>query len=80
MPNELKPCPFCGNMPYQHPETKRIWCDTYGCVGTDILATNTDKWNSRPTEDALQARIAELEKEVEMLKRAKCQPYTYRNT
>ena len=61
MPNELKPCPFCGNMPYQHPETKRIWCDTNGCIGTAILAINTDEWNIRHIENALQARIDELE-------------------
>lgn len=73
MPNELKACPYCNgeyvNSPdghYVHPFND---CDDRG----RILQVGDIVWfNHRPLEDALQKRIAELEKEVERLKRAKC--------
>ena len=56
--SELKPCPFCGAMPTKL--NSRYTCSTFGCA----LQENTvsaKEWNTRPIEDALNARIAELE-------------------
>lgn len=54
MSEALKPCPFCGG-----PEIPpaQIYCDT---CKTNIAGLG-DHWNTRPIEDALRARIAELE-------------------
>ena len=66
--SELKPCPFCGgeaqvNTWTMHGITEsRCFCSNSDCpnsVRTVALAT----WNARPIEDALTARIAELEAE-----------------
>ena len=46
--SELKPCPFHN-------------CLTCGCY--DTLYMRDKDWNTRPIEDALKARIAELEAE-----------------
>ena len=56
--SELKPCPLCGAMP----EKLRTgyMCSTLGCA----LQENTvsaKEWNTRPIEDALTSRIANLE-------------------
>ena len=48
--NELKNCPFHN-------------CLTCGCY--DCVDIPDKQWNTRPIEDALQARIDELEKETE---------------
>jgi len=61
---ELKPCPFCGS--------KNTTLDYFeiSCpqeLGTLVLCgdcgsySTVDRWNTRPIEDALNARIAELE-------------------
>jgi hypothetical protein len=70
--NEIKPCPFCKHfagfsviLPYEE-DPGRVACMFCGAE------TPFDIWNARPIEDALQARIAELEAEVEELK-----PYKY---
>ena len=70
--SELKPCPFCGNEPTVTNEfddevlfygcTKDIDCPLY-----DAPFVNLENWNTRPIEDALNARIAELESLVEQL-------------
>ena len=63
--NELKACPFCGgeqkpdvegdgNVPYE-------FCMSKICCSCG--ATVNRGWNTRPIEDALTARIAELEAE-----------------
>ena len=64
--SELKPCPFCGGEPTSSNEfddevlfygcTKDIDCPMY-----DAPFVNLENWNTRPIEDALNARIAELE-------------------
>ena len=66
--SEMKPCPFCGNEPTVTNEfddevlfygcTKDIDCPLY-----DAPFVNLENWNNRPIEDALTARIAELEAE-----------------
>ena len=77
--SELKPCPFCGGVAQVNTWTmhgiteSRCFCPNSDCpnsVRTVALAT----WNTRPIEDALNARIAELESELkitdELLKEA----------
>ncbi len=59
--NELKPCPFCG----KEPATRANFAI---CINDDCEQSiywsglDFDSWNTRPTEDALNARIAELER------------------
>ena len=68
--SELKPCPFCGGVAQVNTWTmhgiteSRCFCPNSDCpnsVRTVALAT----WNTRPIEDALNARIAELEYQLE---------------
>ena len=78
MTDELKPCPFCGGGgagyidDVQYPDTphERVWyavtcgkCDANGAwdLGKSGAA---EKWNTRAVEDALRARIAELEAQL----------------
>lgn len=70
MSEELKPCPFCGS----HATIRQnfhgfyVECDNIDCraVGSwDLGASGAiEKWNTRPLEDALRARVAELEAEL----------------
>ena len=61
--SELKPCPFCGKKPNpnwtdeSYIECTNRKCSVYG------YGMSTGDWNTRPIEDALNARIAELEAE-----------------
>ena len=81
--NGLKPCPFCGKQPeikigYIH-DSEWFWVqcvaseDEEGCanvmseMGDDYTVAVLD-WNTRPIEDALNARIEELEAENKQLK------------
>ena len=65
--SELKPCPFCG----EEPATRAGFAI---CINDDCEQSNywsgldIDDWNTRPIEDALNARIAELEAELTELK------------
>ena len=80
MSEELKPCPFCGGMPKVNDWTlkgitdKRCFCDNEKCPVYLSKTIAIDDWNTRPIEDALNARIAELEAELkitdELLKEA----------
>jgi hypothetical protein len=69
MSEELKPCPFCGGMPKVNDWTlkgitdKRCFCDNEKCPVYLSKTIAIDNWNTRPIEDALNARIAELEEE-----------------
>ena len=62
---KLKPCPFCGG---RHIETAEnldlVYC--FDC-GAEMHTDLGGSWNNRPIEDALNARIAELEAENERL-------------
>lgn len=77
--NELKPCPYCGThiVAHEHDgiynwvECQNVDCQASGNVvmilgrvevGEAIAAK---KWNTRPIEDALRARIAELEAAID---------------
>jgi len=68
--SELKPCPFCGSPAYSYHDNcidfAGVKCDLGGCVCADILITENN-WNTRPIEDALQSRIAELEGKIDQL-------------
>jgi hypothetical protein len=65
---ELRPCPFCGSLAesalYQDdrwiecPRCQQGISGDADCITAEALI---DIWNTRPIEDALQARIAELE-------------------
>lgn len=59
--SELKPCPFCGG----EAELCYSEVDTF-CRKCNVMQ-ETELWNTRPIEDALRLRIAELEALVERL-------------
>ena len=79
MSEELKPCPFCGGMPKVNDWTlkgitdKRCFCDNEKCPVYLSKTIAIDDWNTRPIEDALNARIAELEAESDQLTARLCQ-------
>ena len=63
--SELKPCPFCGK--------KAARQGNFGiCVNDDCEMSDywsgLEEWNTRPIEDALTARIVQLEAELAALK------------
>lgn len=73
---ESKRCPFCGK---EQSENNFFSCDGYpqacGCWEETQTGEEAEQvWNTRPIEDALNARIAELEAELkitdELLKEA----------
>ena len=56
--NTLKPCPFCGGTKICTEKSINLnYCDNCSAE------SNVEHWNNRPIEDALNARIAELEKD-----------------
>ena len=59
--SELKPCPFCGG----EAELCYSEVDTF-CRKCNVMQ-ETELWNTRPIEDALRLRIAELEALVDEL-------------
>jgi NMD protein affecting ribosome stability and mRNA decay len=60
--SELKPCPFCGGEDIRtEPGINLNYCDKCSAEA------NIEHWNTRPIEDALNKRIAELEAEIERL-------------
>ena len=61
MSEELRPCPFCGAMPDKL--RTGYMCSTLGCALQENTVSEKE-WNTRPIEDALNARIAELEKDL----------------
>lgn len=52
MSEELKPCPFCAGT--------RIDDNDAGCVTCGAFADSIEAWNTRPIEDALNAKIDTL--------------------
>lgn len=61
--SELKLCPFCGNEPQEITLNGK---PLVVCWGRDCVH-DPKRWNTRPIEDALTTRIAELEAESERL-------------
>ena len=70
---ELKPCPFCGTLPqanawiFRGISETRYFCPNQECP-LSVRTVTLEEWNTRPIEDALKARIVELEKLVDELK------------
>ena len=69
--SELKPCPFCGSsnttLDYYEISCPQELGTIVVCNDCGASAKSIDDWNTRPIEDALNARIAELEAENERL-------------
>ncbi len=79
MSEELRPCPFCGgkaitatfldydDLEYMPLDTiePEVTCENERCINGWWLSPND--WNTRPIEDALRARIAELEAKNEKI-------------
>ena len=66
--HKVKPCPFCGDMPASM-KAELDGKKRYGCKNcTPNLWYTPERWNTRRIEDALNARIAELEAENAALK------------
>ena len=70
-PSEILPCPFCGSEHLYfgdwgtHGAYDKVSC---GNECTDWVPV--ERWNSRPAEEALQKRIAELEAERDRFREA----------
>ena len=76
MTDELKPCPFCNSAMYAEDATffrDRTGGDLWivSCPRCEYALPSRVKredaiaaWNTRPAEDALRARIAELEQQI----------------
>lgn len=58
MSEELRPCPLCGAMPDKL--RTGYMCSTLGCALQENTVSEKE-WNTRPIEDTLQSRIANLE-------------------
>lgn len=63
-PSEILPCPFCGSEHLYFGDwgTHGAY-DKVSCGNECIDWVPVERWNSRPAEEALQKRIAELEAE-----------------
>ena len=65
--DELKACPFCGSsnttLDYYEISCPQELGTIVVCNGCGASAKSIVDWNTRPIEDALNARIAELEAE-----------------
>jgi len=66
MSEELRPCPFCGGEAQVNTWTlhgiteSRCFCSNSDCPNS-VRTVALEQWNTRPIEDSLNARIAELE-------------------
>lgn len=61
MSDELKPCRFCNGPAIPVKQFKNnVTCGDKHCPGC-IVVQEPERWNHRPIEDALRARIKELE-------------------
>ena len=63
---ELRPCPFCGTLPQANTWTlhgiseTRYFCPNPECP-LSVRTVTLEEWQTRPIEDELRKRIAELE-------------------
>ena len=64
MSEELKACPFCGQT--AHVSDSFIDAEQVGCFYC-VAFVDTDIWNHRPIEDALQSEIERLTERVKKL-------------
>jgi hypothetical protein len=62
LPEELKPCPFCGCVPEFSPESEYNTETVYHKIGSScpltLFAFSVEEWNTRKPD----ARVAELER------------------
>ena len=58
MSEELRPCPFCGEMNILARELREE-IEYFGCIHTQLM--ERDLWNTRPIEDALTTEIGMLD-------------------
>ena len=69
--SEIKPCPFCGSsnttLDYYEISCPQELGTIVVCNDCGASAKSIVDWNTRPIEDALNARIAELEAENDQL-------------
>ena len=73
---EIKPCPYCGSTDIKlHDEiTHAVWCqECFAEMPSIDIESAVELWNTRPIEDELRARIAELEAESDQLTARLCQ-------
>ena len=70
--SELKPCPFCGSsnttLDYYEISCPQELGTIVVCNDCGASATSIVDWNTRPIEDALNARIAKLRKALIRIK------------
>jgi len=75
--SEIKPCPFCGSsnttLDYYEISCPQELGTIVVCNDCGASAKSIVDWNTRPIEDALNARIAELEAESDQLTARLCQ-------
>ena len=74
--SEIKPCPFCGSTDIKlHDEISHaVWCqECFAEMPSIDIESAVELWNTRPIEDELRARIAELEAESDQLTARLCQ-------
>ena len=67
---EIKPCPYCGSTDIKlHDEiTHAVWCqECFAEMPSIDIESAVELWNTRPIEDELRARIAELEADNDQL-------------
>lgn len=69
---ELKSCPFCGGKAELHRPSIAVYaiCSKCGISTSYIYPPEkaVRRWNNRSAEEALQERIAKLEKELEQMR------------
>ncbi len=46
---DIKPCDFCGENPFEHVATKRLWCTNPTCRAKNVPFWHDD-WQTRPKE------------------------------
>ena len=66
MSEELRLCPFCGGEAHECLDN-HFDCLNPGCPMAGARAIPLENWNTRPIEDALTARIAELKPIIDKL-------------
>jgi len=70
--SEIKPCPFCGSsnttLDYYEISCPQELGTIVVCNDCGASAKSIVDWNTRPIEDALNARIVQLEAELAALK------------
>ena len=72
----LKPCPFCGGEPHECLDN-HFDCLNRGCPMAGARAIPLEDWNTRPIEDDLRNRIAELEEYIGQLIEASKKIYSW---